>query len=623
MDDAIQGASSVHLFNAGTGSGKTLAYLLGSHSIIPHKKVVICTGTVALQEQIMKKDLPAFREGIQSDITAMIAKGRGRYLCQKQLMDKFDGFQSDSDARRQAGAMIESIDLGQWDGDLDKYADDVKQEVKRSCGADGVQCRPSKCPFAANCGFAKDRQKLAQADIIVTNYNLLLNDLEKEREHRLLPEIKKAVWIFDEADKLPEIIKNHYEGRFEPSRILFYLKKGYKAIQRSTLPRPAKPNLLAQCSDLIDTFKTIEDYFNCSFTNVDKSKGYRYPKGRVSQQMLAVIERVRVNTEKVIAWANAVRETEKEALESNVRVKLSSRPVFEIETESQKALLLCEGFESNYDTSPHAKYVCYKQAWGLESYPLDYPNAFQSQFWDKAQETHCFLTSATLKIAGSFNHFIKYSGLSHVPHKCHDIKSHFHYPSMMTFEKVEGIASPKERDKFIHDLATRMPEMVQGKRSSLVLFTSKYVMHQVYERLQGDLKAGVLLQGSCGFKSLINRHKAQCDKGQPSIIFGLKSCAIGLDLPKQYCENVIITKIDFPVPSGFFDEAFNEYIVYQGGSPFYEHAIPEAMKTLIQSIGRLIRTEDDKGVVQFCDQRLWTTKYGQQMARHLPKGAWA
>ena len=166
-----------------------------------------------------------------------------------------------------------------------------------------------------------------------------------------------------------------------------------------------------------------------------------------------------------------------------------------------------------------------------------------------------------------------------------------------------------------------LPTYIQEKKANLVLFSSYWQMNQVAQALESNAlkkKWNLQVQGKQARGEILNKHRAYCQFGQTSVIFGTGSFSEGLDLPGKLLENLIITKIPFGVPTSPVEQAHSEYIVERGGNPFMQISVPEASKKLIQSVGRLLRKEQDSGRVVILDRRIVTKRYGKSLLDALP-----
>jgi ATP-dependent DNA helicase DinG len=159
---------------------------------------------------------------------------------------------------------------------------------------------------------------------------------------------------------------------------------------------------------------------------------------------------------------------------------------------------------------------------------------------------------------------------------------------------------------------------VEKKAGTLVLFSSRRQMDEVFDRLDTDLQKICLVQGKYSNREMVRLHKERVDQGKTSVLIGLASFAEGVDLPGDYCKHVIIAKLPFMVPDDPLHEALSEWIEDKGGNSFFDIALPIASLRLIQACGRLLRTESDTGTVTILDKRLITKRYGGQLIDALP-----
>ncbi len=167
-------------------------------------------------------------------------------------------------------------------------------------------------------------------------------------------------------------------------------------------------------------------------------------------------------------------------------------------------------------------------------------------------------------------------------------------------------------------LIEKLPSVLDKNLGSLVLFSSRRQMLEVYENLPAEWRQRILVQDDRPKQETLREHRLRIDDGVGSVIFGLASFAEGVDLPGEYCQHVVIAKIPFSVPNDPIEEALAEWIKDRGGNPFMEIAVPDASLKLIQACGRLIRTEKDSGTITIMDNRLVTKRYGSAILDSLP-----
>jgi ATP-dependent DNA helicase DinG len=179
---------------------------------------------------------------------------------------------------------------------------------------------------------------------------------------------------------------------------------------------------------------------------------------------------------------------------------------------------------------------------------------------------------------------------------------------------VEG-NSIEDHSQYIID---NLESMVEDRAGTLVLFSSKRQMEQVYDELPNHLAKIILIQGQYSNREMVRLHKERIDQGKTSVLLGLASFAEGVDLPGDYCKHVVIAKLPFAVPDDPLHEALSEWIEARGGNSFFDISLPIASLRLIQACGRLLRTESDTGTVSILDKRLITKRYGTQLLDALP-----
>jgi ATP-dependent DNA helicase DinG len=171
---------------------------------------------------------------------------------------------------------------------------------------------------------------------------------------------------------------------------------------------------------------------------------------------------------------------------------------------------------------------------------------------------------------------------------------------------------------FTDEIIKKLPIYLKQGKASLVLFSSYWQMNRVAEALRDSHSVDIMVQGELSRQQIIEQHKSKCDNNEISTIFGTQSFSEGLDLPGDYLNNLIITKLPFSVPTSPVEQAQAEYITSKGGNPFMSLSVPETSKKLIQACGRLLRNEADTGTITLLDKRIITKRYGNQLLDSLP-----
>jgi ATP-dependent DNA helicase DinG len=265
-------------------------------------------------------------------------------------------------------------------------------------------------------------------------------------------------------------------------------------------------------------------------------------------------------------------------------------------------LTLDEGASGNVDIAINAS-------------PIRAAEILKDRLWGS-----CFaavVTSATLKSLGNFNSLQRETG---VPDSAHflAVAGAFDYANAAILKVPTDAVEGNDVSAHTQYMVDNLSAMIDKNSGTLVLFSSKRQMDQVYDQLSNDMVRRILIQGQYSNREMIRLHKERIDQGKTSILFGLASFAEGVDLPGDYCRHVIIAKLPFAVPNDPLQEALAEWIELQGGNSFFDIALPLASLRLIQASGRLLRTESDTGVVSILDKRLLTKRYGTQLLNALP-----
>jgi ATP-dependent DNA helicase DinG len=227
------------------------------------------------------------------------------------------------------------------------------------------------------------------------------------------------------------------------------------------------------------------------------------------------------------------------------------------------------------------------------------------------------VTSATLTALGRFDRFRMRAGLPRDAVTA-VVPSPFHHADAGVLRVPDLRADPRDAPAHTAAIIRELPGLVEGSRGSLVLFSSRRQMQDVFDGLDREWRRQVFIQGNLSKQETLNKHKARVDGGESSVLFGLASFAEGVDLPGAYCEHVVIAKIPFAVPDDPVEAALAEWIEARGGNPFMEIAVPDASLRLIQACGRLLRTEQDRGMITLLDRRVVTQRYGKAILDALP-----
>lgn len=671
--------ASACVVEAGTGTGKTLAYLIAAIPVAKAlgKTLVISTATVALQDQIVLKDLPDLKKHSTMDFNWTLAKGRGRYLCmsrlEARLHDEGNGdsdtmplFLLDGPKSEEPGTraffeeMLASYGSRNWDGDRDHWPEQIPDDVWRQVTTDHRQCTNRHCSYFDSCAFFDARKDLDDADIVVANHDLVLADLALGGG-AILPEPENALYIFDEAHHLPDKALNHFAASVPLNSTRQWLKQLSQALVKMQpyLPggsQAAKSlDRIGSASRDVDlvlarVYEEAEQNTGWEFNEERRTAQWRYPEGALPEAM------AELSAEARIATANLVRQLG--VLADELQGAFDERKEHEIDRETAEAwypvigsfhsraedqlrlwTAWCEqggatpgdaaedsdaGNEQgpktpSFKSPPPARWAV-RQRWDhaeditLYSSPVLADNLLYSRLWSRAYGA--VLTSATLTALGRFDRLNSRAGLPQGS-RFLVVPSSFRYAEMATVEVPAMSAMPTD-DGFADELIRRLPDLWAGEKATLVLFTSRRQMIQVRDALAPEYPDLIITQDDMAKGEVLRQHCSRVDEGRPSVLFGVASFAEGIDLPGKYLHHVVITRLPFSVPDDPIESSLAEWVTQRGGNPFMEITVPDASIKLVQAVGRLLRTEQDTGRVTILDRRIIARRYGQLLLDALP-----
>lgn len=645
--DALE---AIAVVEAGTGTGKTIAYTVAALPIARarDKTLVIASATVALQEQLIYRDLPDILAHSGLSFSVQLAKGRGRYVCLHKLDNHLAGSAAPALiplypdelaelAVEQLGPMMESM-LGalannSWDGDLDSWPAALDTPMRMAVTSDHAQCGGRRCTFVNQCSFFKARDGLQEADVVVANHNLVLADL-KLGGGVILPAPKDCIFIFDEGHQLADKCLDQFT--------LMVRSNGTRQALRETAQwlsdqREAIDDKLSQQSllELLETSLTdleqitldvglwAEEYL---LQLAVESNETRFEYGVVPSELRTAAHDL------AVAWQKHIDLVRRfEASLDSLREELDLDQRDEVEawllnaksmlTRADTQLALWEsysGADAPNTEEPWARWMRGSPSGsGVEFFasPVLARDLLREHIWSRAAGV--VVTSATLSSLGTFDRLQAMTGLPKEA-RYKRVESPFD-PSRAVFAIPTLQAEPGDSEAHTLEIIERLPELVSGQQGILVLFSSRRQMEAVCEGLVGVLPHECLVQNTMSKSALLERHRANIDAGRASAIFGLASFAEGVDLPGAYCDHVVIAKLPFSVPDSPREAAHAELLESLGRNAFMEISVPDAALKLVQASGRLLRSEADAGRITLLDRRLQTKRYGRAILDSLPR----
>lgn len=589
VQDAIDHQHQL-VVEAGTGTGKTFAYLVPA--LLSGKKVIISTGSKNLQEQLFHRDLPKMVDALGFMGYVALLKGRSNYLCldrlSRQLVESHTN-EADPELLTQL-VKVRSWSSASKSGDLGE-CDDIAEDspVIANITSTNDNCLGKECPSYQDCFVLKARKKAMDADIVVVNHHLFLADLAiKETGFgELIPEAE--VFIFDEAHQLPDIASQYF-GQSISSRQMQELAKDIEIGYRTEAKDMRQLQKIAV--KLTQTFMDL-----------------RIILGETNAQM-------RGNWREAIKSAAVVREIERlhDALDLALQVlKIALGRSQLLDAAYDRAHMIKNRLLRVCDTSITGYsywYECSPRHFTLHITPLSVADKFQEQI--ELKKGSWIFTSATLAVNDDFSHFTKRLGI--VPKKQFTLPSPFDYPNQALLCVPRYLPEPNSVG-LAETLAIMLAPVIQANNGRcFFLCTSHKMMRQLADLFRQSLDLPVLVQGETSKQKLLNEFMALGN----AVLVATGAFWEGIDVRGDALSCVIIDKLPFTAPDDPLLKARIEDCRLKGGEPFSEVQLPDAVITLKQGVGRLIRDETDKGVLIICDNRLVTRDYGGVFLQSLP-----
>ena len=651
---------SIAVIEGPTGVGKSLAYLLagGIMAQTRGKRLIVSSATVALQEQLVDRDLPFLVEKSGLELTFALAKGRGRYLCpyklyqltQNNAQQNLLGFEApevlwDSKPKPEELNLLRDIahefSARRFNGDRDTWPEKIDDAIWLKVTNDRHGCLKSACPNRAECPFYLARDVLETVDVVVANHDLLLADISMGGGV-ILPAPENSFYCIDEAHHLPKKALSRFAAEHSWNIAVWTLEKLPQLTGKiAALTNKAELANLADeaATSLLDSLHewqfhlAEEPSLSLGSSENDRRKHneptWLWEDGKIPEGLETTVSNTAIAARSLLkhviglndALSAARREKEQDGALLDRLTSEFGLFIARIEQISAVWDLLStvpiEGEE------PLAKWITRraddKNDYIFNASPISSASHLANSLWRRA--AGAVLTSATLQSLGSFNLILRQTGLLWLPETTTlALESPFNFDTQGELYIPPVHASPKDPDAHTAAIVEWLPKLVSPVEAigTLVLFSSRKQMQDVALRLPDEYLPLLLVQGELPKAVLLQRHHQAIAEGKASIIFGLDSFAEGLDLPGTACVQVIIAKLPFAMPDNPIEKTQNRWIEQRGGNPFIEITVPEASIKLIQAVGRLIRTEQDYGRVTILDNRVKTQRYGQQLLACLP-----
>jgi len=612
-------AEGGHLvIEAGTGVGKSFAYLVPAIEAVGlgEGKVLVSTYTITLQEQLINKDIPFLSGCLGIRFSAVLAKGRGNYLCkrrlafavgrQRLLFERFGG----ELARIQAWA------VGTEDGSLSDLGFVPSGAVWDAVNSEHGNCRGRKCAHFQRCFYQRARRRAESADIVVANHALMFSDLVlKEQGGSVLPAYKHI--IIDEAQNLEHVAEEHFGINISNRQLQFMLGRVYNPRTRRGLLWPYASS--REAARAVDLVARIEKQAQAFFKRV--RKWYEQSEGQTKGRCYAnSIEDTLSSYIKDLG--SELGRLARSGRDDDERLELQRFADRCRELARQFDFFFCqEGLEHVYwvEVSEGAKGTI-----RLRSAPVNVgPDVSKCLFerYDSVVLTSATLSSGSVSEPGGFDFFAGRIGLKDF--EAMKLGSPYDYERNVTMYVEKGLPNPNDPG-FVEAAVEAIKKYVlrtQGR--AFVLFTSYRMLEAAAELLGGWCQANgieLLEQGkSYDRGTMIKRFKGHARDAERCVLFGTDSFWQGVDVQGEALSNVIIVRLPFAVPDKPLLAGRLEQIRREGGNPFMDYQLPSAIIKFKQGFGRLIRSKSDTGIVVVLDSRIVQKRYGQEFLAAVPK----
>lgn len=575
------------LVEAGTGTGKTFAYLVPA--LLSKQKVILSTGTRALQEQLYYRDLPKIRAALGSPRTLALLKGRANYLCLHRLELSLSGGHNLGETLWQQLYQIQQWSLRTDNGDIgavEQVPDDSPVWPLVTSTVDN--CQAKKCPRLTECWVRKAREAAQSADLVVINHHLFFADmaLRDTGFGELLPQAD--VFIFDEAHQLPDIAGDYF-GEHLSSRQVYDLVRDVQFEYSRTLVDMRQLNVQAErCQSATREVQlqlaTLPD------------RGEWPPSGR-QQELHRGIDRL---------------QTELVQLAKVLKLALGRSELIDHCYERCASLLGKLG--PFVEPAPSAEFSFWYESgrkhFSLHSSPLSVATQFSD--YVSARPSSWILTSATLAMGDDFSVFAQRLGLNHASQLL--LPSPFDYENQALLCVPRHLPPPNAAGRIPLILERLLPLIQASGGRCFLLFTSQRAMGEAGDWLRAHWPGPLLVQGQQGKRQLLRRFVAETG----ALLLGLASFWEGVDVQGGALSCVIIDKLPFAAPDDPLLKARMAACRRQQQDPFTTLQLPQAVMSLKQGAGRLIRGQADHGVLVIADPRLVAKAYGRDFLRSLP-----
>ncbi len=590
VDEAIHNQNSL-VVEAGTGIGKTFAYL--APALVKGETVIISTATKNLQDQLYNKDIPKIREALNIPVKVDLLKGRSNYICQLKMEDSLISGQF---LNKEDGVYLEKIKLfadHSKTGEISEVHDVPEfSTIWPMVTSTADHCLGQSCEFSKSCFFLKARKAALSSEVVIVNHHLFFADfvLKDEDISEILP--KANTVVFDEAHQVPDIASIFFGNNFSTNEI-FYLMQDTQSIFDKLGKN--KKKLLAISSVVLDEIKNLRNFFPISNNRII------YEKIENKHEFAAHLNLINDNLiklDKIFTLLDDQSPEQKKILERYINLREKISPWL---TEKNNDFV--------YWLDIFSKSVQFNMT------PFSVSESFE-KFRNKNKISWIF-TSATLAVNDNFDFFQNSLGLNDTTTK--KLDSPFNFKDNACLYVPNNMPDPNSNLFNLTLIKKIFPLINAANGRTFILSTSLKAMREISALLKDifneqEVELPILTQGEDSKKVLIDRFKSYGN----AVLIGSMSFWEGIDVRGSSLSLVIIDKLPFQSPGDPVFESKINRLKSLGENPFMTFQLPQAIISLKQGAGRLIRDEVDKGVLMICDSRIIDKPYGKRIWKSLP-----